>query len=182
MDCAVWTDAIGGAHTEDVISGVLARLDALPELTVDALAAVLATEIGLPDTSRWLGFEREGRCRTLVRRTDRYELIVIGWLPGHGSPVHDHGASACAFRVVRGDAFEERFPRGAEAAGPRILTTHRAGTVVRASPGEVHRVANAPDANEPLVTVHIYAPPLAVPPVPRRPRRSSPTLQPRAST
>jgi uncharacterized NAD(P)/FAD-binding protein YdhS len=65
--------------------------------------------------------------------------------------VHAHGASACAFRVLRGSATELRLDGGS--------AVHGAGSVACAGAG-VHQVSN--DGVEPLVTLHVYAPPLPV--------------------
>lgn len=103
--------------------------------------------------------------RTLVRFTDHYEALVMCWLPGQQSPVHDHGGSACAVRVIQGAATETRYRLGDDGlADPTDHSIYRAGDVVCSFDADVHTLANLPVAGEEqhwpvaLVTLHIYAP------------------------
>ena len=139
-----------------VLEKVAARLDSAPKLDVNALAAALSDAVCLADVERWLAYANDERCRTVVRRTAEYELVVIGWLPGQESPAHDHGVSSCAFRVVAGTACERRFSKG---AAPEHLQ-HPPGSVVVATADQVHVVGNAESAAGPMVTLHVYSPPL----------------------
>lgn len=128
------------------------------------IASLLESPIALEDVQPWLHFDPEARCRTLVAGTESFEVILIGWLPGQSSSLHDHGPSDCVFRVIQGTAEERRY-RHSEAPTHYQTLVHEACALARVVPGEAHIVANAsPDI--PLVTLHIYSPPLlAAPPV-----------------
>ncbi|MBA4068155.1 MAG: hypothetical protein C0501_31530 [Isosphaera sp.] len=96
--------------------------------------------------------------RNSVRETAWYEAVLICWLPGQRSPIHDHRASACGVRVTAGHAEVTDFDV-TDPARPRATASRRLG------PGEItvsfdrdaHRVAAA---DSPLVTLHLYSPPL----------------------
>jgi predicted metal-dependent enzyme (double-stranded beta helix superfamily) len=93
--------------------------------------------------------------RTPVRlfATDRCEAWVIGWMPGQGVELHDHGAAAGALAVVEGTlvdlvAIDRRLR-------PRSLSS---GTTIPLPPGTVHDVV-APGPG-PATSIHLYSPPL----------------------
>ena len=90
--------------------------------------------------------------RNLVRAGEWYNVWVMCWKNGQRSPVHDHAASGCVVRVLKGTLTETRYefaPNGAikavgsrelkagEYAFPsgtslaRVLAAIRAGAVVR---------------------------------------------------
>jgi len=103
----------------------------------------------------WIAFGPSTRTRTRVCLTAQFEILVLGWLPGQLSSVHDHGSSACGVRVIQGVATER--VGTAEALGaPRH---HEAEAALTSHPGEWHEIRN--DGQERLITLHVYAPPLS---------------------
>ena len=85
------------------------------------------------------------------------QIWVLSWLPGQGTPLHDHGRSAGALAVVRGVLTER-----VVATGPSGVheTTARLGSDRLRQFGEhyVHQVTN--EDVEPAVSVHVYTPAL----------------------
>ena len=88
---------------------------------------------------------------------DGIELWLLSWLPGQGTDLHDHGGSAGAFTVLRGELREE------------VITSVRTLPVLSAREyavgdirpfGErhIHRVRNHGDV--PAVSLHAYEPAL----------------------
>jgi cysteine dioxygenase len=134
----------------------LARIErSLGDATLD-LADVL------PHTAS----DRGTYVRTLVHATDRYQVLVMCWLPGQMSPVHDHGDSACGVRVVQGAATETLYAIAPDGfADPIAHRVFLAGDVVVAADEDVHTLGNlvVPGRERwpvALVTVHVYAPAL----------------------
>ena len=90
-----------------------------------------------------------------------FEAWLLTWVPGQGTDWHDHGGSAGAFVVVRGDA--HRAHRDGEpgraaadrADEPRVLTD---GSLRAFGTKHIHRVTN--NGLEPAVSVHVYSPAL----------------------
>ena len=134
-----------------------------------ALAAALAAA-----SDRWLDRVRYrplSRWTQLVEAADAAALLhpdlhgdlagvqiwVLSWLPGQGTPLHDHGRSAGAFAVVRGVLTERVVATGP--SGVRETTARLGGDRLRQF-GEhyVHQVTNEDD--EPAVSVHVYTPAL----------------------
>lgn len=126
-------DALDGDLLEDIAAG-LAR-----SVTPQLLPSL--------DGRRW--------SRLLV--TYSYDAWLIGWPPGTGLDLHDHGGSRGALCVVRGTLDERRLLRSGDSAGARRLT---AGTASSFGPHHVHAIHNPMPETEAL-SVHVYSPPLS---------------------
>ena len=86
-----------------------------------------------------------------------FSVVVMVWLPGQRTPVHDH-LTWCVTAVLQGTEYEEvyRLISGGEA---RLQTVARnanpVGTVSGfAPPGDIHQVTNIGD--EVAVSMHVY--------------------------
>lgn len=133
----------------ETLRGVLAAVDVTAESLGDAIQI---------DSARYV--------RTLVHRTESAEVLVMAWLPGQRSPIHDHAGSACAVRVVSGEALEQVYlPNGdgtvSAHGAPRRLAR---GGVTGSFDADIHALGNAAAGPAPtrdiLVTIHVYSPPL----------------------
>jgi predicted metal-dependent enzyme (double-stranded beta helix superfamily) len=95
-----------------------------------------------------------------------FSVVVMVWLPGQRTPVHDH-VTWCVTAVLQGTEYEEVFrliPGGATPRTPRDRGDHLepvarnanpAGTVSGfAPPGDIHQVTNIGDAV--AVSMHVY--------------------------
>jgi hypothetical protein len=135
-----------------------------------ALAVALAarTDLWEPlvrfrEESRWTALLEPGRVRgaldpALHPELDGAQVWLLSWLPGQGTLLHDHGASAGAFAVARG-TLTERVVAARRGRRPHETTTDLAGGRVRFfGPHHVHQVTNL--GAEPAVSVHVYAPAL----------------------
>jgi uncharacterized NAD(P)/FAD-binding protein YdhS len=147
---------------------LLVRLDSSARrFSASEIAALLAHPLSPADLAPFARFDARDRCRTVIHRAEEYELVVIGWMPGQESSIHDHGDSHCGFRVMQGEAIERiflqsSFARRAHGAADRsvLSAVRRPGTVSLLEPGEIHQVGSDARAAEPLVTLHLYSPPL----------------------
>jgi DMSO/TMAO reductase YedYZ molybdopterin-dependent catalytic subunit len=114
------------------------------------------------DVTEHIRFSDRGYQRNLVRSSPNYNVWIMCWKNGQRSPVHDHAASACAVRVLRGTLTETRYvfaPNGAiKAVGSCEV---EAGGICAAQDAHMHQIANLQAGNADLVTLHIYTPPLA---------------------
>jgi len=86
--------------------------------------------------------------------TDSIEVWALGWAPGQGVRIHDHGGAWGAFTVVEGALLE---------SAEGVRTVHRAGSATWFGPRWVHSVANASrdpgPAGAVATSVHAYSPP-----------------------
>lgn len=112
-------------------------------------------------------FDPQGYVRLLLLEGRSVDLLLMGWMPGQSSAVHDHGGEPCALRILQGEAWEQIFVsldedhQGACAVEPALGRKLEVGeTVIRAGHA-VHAMGCAETSPEPLVSFHIY---------PKRPR------------
>jgi hypothetical protein len=84
------------------------------------------------------------------------EVWLLSWLPGQGTDLHDHGASAGAFAVARGALTERVVARGRGGRVHQDLTELDRLRVRFFGPHYVHQVSNT--RPEPAVSVHVYVP------------------------
>lgn len=87
------------------------------------------------------------------------QVWLLSWLPGQGTPWHDHGWSSGAFAVVSG-TLTERVVAGAGHGRPvrQSAAELTVGRLRHFGPHHVHRVTN--EGSEPAVSVHVYTPAL----------------------
>lgn len=141
-----------GTELGERLHAVLARLPGLDVRSWrDAVGHVRLSEMG-----DHLRFAREGYTRTLLAATDEAEALLMGWLPGQASTVHDHGASRGMTLVLAGSPTEHTFELRHGRPAPRTTRAWRLGDTLYEAPGDVHQLVNA--GPELLVTFHVFAP------------------------
>jgi len=148
-----------------VISQIDEQLDrAIPDRTfVNAMRAAIAK------FSRYrssVPFVPYAYSRTLLEKTDAYELVIMQWAPGSLSAIHDHGESSCWVAMLEGTVDVENFLRLTDErdgyAGLQTESTTRlkAGDLdSRSGPNELHRVRNT--TKRPAFSLQLYAAPLS---------------------
>ncbi|WP_163990170.1 cysteine dioxygenase [Pyxidicoccus caerfyrddinensis] len=103
-------------------------------------------------------YDAAGYARRVLDRTDACELLLVCWLPGQVSRVHDHGGSSGVSWVVRGQLQETRYAWG----GDRLLPDERSaageGDFLLERAETIHRIHNA--SRHGAVSLHLYAPPM----------------------
>lgn len=104
--------------------------------------------------------------RTLVFERDHAQVLVMAWLPGQRSPIHDHAGSACAVRIVSGRAREQLYRLRDDGHVEKTESRHlEPGSVTCSFDADIHTLGNAADCPAPpsaiLITLHAYSPPLA---------------------
>jgi len=146
----------------DVLTETLAALAGAPaQSELDALLRKLELE---PEELRaYLNFKPNTYTRRRVFRNDLCEMLVLCWLPGHRTAIHDHNGSYGAIRICEGVMEEEIFAVN-EAGEVEFDATHAraAGEVTGTDVPDIHRIGNADESGRRMVTIHIYAPPLRV--------------------
>lgn len=135
------------------------------------------TSVNLADTARrlarqrtlWAGlvdFDPITRYYARLHADHDHEAWLLTWLPGQGTPWHDHGGSAGSFVVLQGTLTEE--VAGHRSAADLEDVRRAAGPGALLTPGDqrsfgtrhLHRVTNA--GSDPAVSLHVYAPKLTV--------------------
>jgi predicted metal-dependent enzyme (double-stranded beta helix superfamily) len=120
------------------------------------LAEIVRTVAQQPETWRGLvRFQPDRRWYQRLVLTEEHEIWLLSWLPGQHTGFHDHGDSAGAFAVARGELLERAAPGGRSEPAGRLLS---AGAVRSFGAAYVHDVRNS--SARPAISVHAYSPPL----------------------
>src|SRR5215831_362709 len=133
-----------------------------------------AKEMKLPDLRRFISnlnpedreidphihFTDERYARNLVYKTADFECLVLCWLPGQRSPIHDHGDSICAVYTVGGRLSADNYRKTANGhIRADYSEDFRPGSVLSIQTTEIHQVSNLQAASD-LVSLHFYLSPL----------------------
>ncbi|MCL9782907.1 cysteine dioxygenase family protein [Vibrio sp. S4M6] len=106
-------------------------------------------------------FKQNSYCRKRLFKNEHCEVLMLSWLNGQRSKIHDHLGTACGVKVLSGQATETVFER---APNQHIFATqshvYEEGSVTASMDEDIHQISNLQDNNQPLVTIHIYSPPL----------------------
>jgi predicted metal-dependent enzyme (double-stranded beta helix superfamily) len=148
----------------DLDRSLVFPLPADGQATAGGLAAVTRRFAAAP--VRWQSLVRhdpDARWYTRLLRTDAVEIWLLGWWPGQGTPVHDHGGAVGALTVLHGSLAEDVYDVDWQ---PEGRVHHLAGATATFEPDHVHAVRALGPA--PATSVHAYSPP-------ELPMRFSPT-------
>jgi len=116
--------------------------------------------IRLEDVREFVRFETERYHRELMVKADDYQILVLGWLPGQKSPIHNHRGSQCCVRVLQGTAVETVYTHTRDGYFETRTDRYPTGSVLGGEDADIHTVENLNSAREGLVTMHVYRPPL----------------------
>ncbi|QSQ20337.1 cysteine dioxygenase [Pyxidicoccus parkwayensis] len=103
-------------------------------------------------------YDAAGYSRRVLERTEACELLLVCWLPGQVSRVHDHGGSSGVSWVVRGELQETRYAWGGDRLLPHVRAGAEEGDFLLEHPETIHRIHNA--SRHGAVSLHVYAPPM----------------------
>ena len=147
------------------LKALFAELDQETEkISLETLKAHLSRlTFTLDDVRPWAKFDSERYRRNLIHAGPNYHALLLCWMDGQRSPIHDHRGSACGVRVVAGSLVETIFERNeAGHVFPTVSNELHEGEVCASEDADIHQVSNLQGGRNPLVTLHIYSPPLTV--------------------
>lgn len=100
-------------------------------------------------------FQSEHYSRTILHQVKDFDVVLIGWMAGQKSPIHNHPSNGCLVYPILGELLEERF---CDELNPISQTKISVGSHSYIDDGIcVHRLGNASDTN-PAISVHVYSP------------------------
>lgn len=143
------------------LQAIVSQLAALssPLEVAQGLALLEPISVTAAAASAWTRFDERFYTRTSVFRSASAELLVMGWLGGQMSPLHNHRGSICALRVLAGEGLEVNYERlNIGLLSPCSVSRQGVGFISASADADVHQVGNVKES--PLVTVHLYSPPL----------------------
>jgi uncharacterized NAD(P)/FAD-binding protein YdhS/mannose-6-phosphate isomerase-like protein (cupin superfamily) len=149
--------------SSDRLSELVVKLESLRgRLSETAIMdAVAASGVRLEDVAPFIMSTAKPYGRRRVARTDDFEVLVMTWLPGQRTGVHDHAGAASVFKILQGTAREITFEQSRDSlVTPHISRQLHLGDIGFDAGTVIHEVNNDADAKLPLVSLHVYAPPL----------------------
>ena len=138
-------------------------LDSLGErATIPTLLDLLGnSKVTMADLEPFVCFKDETYQRVRICSGDHYEMLVVCWMSGQQSPIHDHAHSTCCFKVMQGVCTETVFDLS---AGMHVVEREQhdlpEGYMAASQDTDTHKVSNLQPPGSNLVTLHIYSPPL----------------------
>jgi len=163
MSSTTTRDAAGNAqgYGLSVVVERLSRMGGPPAF--DDLSALLGgVEVINEELRPYVSFKEGTYARHRVHLGPHAELLVLCWRPGQRTPIHDHAGSYGAVRVLRGVMWETLFEM--EEGEGLVYESSREwtpGHVTGADVPDIHQLGNPDVSGQDLVTLHLYAPPLA---------------------
>jgi predicted metal-dependent enzyme (double-stranded beta helix superfamily) len=146
--------------TSAAISEALARVivQAAHADRVEGIARALGGDIGSLLDVRF-PTDPLMHCRTVLFSDAQATVVLIAWLPGQFSDIHDHDGVECVFRVLRGIALEQRYSLDGDGHA-RLVSEDRylPGSVVLSTDEDIHALGNDAASAETLITLHVYRP------------------------
>jgi len=166
------------------LADLVARVDGLAaeEVALDRVSELVSrVRLAGSELRPYLNFQDDRYTRNLVHRSDLFDVIVLCWMPGHRTPVHNHSGQLGWVRVLRGALEETAFAPDPDlgAGGPepveeacllaaRVALVESGHALAAAGEGvitvdrerAVHRLGNpAPAGGEAAVSLHLYSRP-----------------------
>lgn len=175
-------------HTHMAMHGLqqlVDRLDALDPASIDSESVrTLIAEASIPDSdlAPFITPREDKYARMAVHRSRWFDMMVLTWMPGQVTPIHNHAGSLGWMRLVRGRMLEERFHlvpstaavgldlapdvaeprRGIELVADERNTLTQVGSVATVDKHHaIHRISNPREhvRDDVAVTLHVYSKP-----------------------
>lgn len=126
------------------------------------LRLLLSDPSFLSDEARTPNTERYARHLLHKDKRDRFVVVSLVWLPGQGTPVHDHSTWGVAgivsneLRIINYARLDDGRKNGYAELREASAVHAKAGTVLYVLPpnDEIHLLENASDRT--TITVHVY--------------------------
>ncbi|MBI4215268.1 MAG: hypothetical protein HY602_00905 [Parcubacteria group bacterium] len=138
-----------------------AGMEAKTEAVGKVLKRHLTRELELPERLRAESFEHYARHLVYLAPKGLYEILVMVWMPGQGTAIHDHDGTWCLEGCLEGRLrvtsyrLPEYVAQGLARLKPERRIAMKRGSVDRVVPPfEYHKIENPYD--ETAITVHIY--------------------------
>lgn len=118
-------------------------------------------QLDIVEVQKHLEFNSLHYKRNLLHAGRSCQVLLLCWLNGQRSQIHDHVGSSCGVKVLKGRAIETTFERAGNgmifAKGSAVLEQ---GSICANQDEDIHQVSNLQDNDACLVTLHVYSPPL----------------------
>ncbi|MDX2306146.1 MAG: cysteine dioxygenase family protein [Microscillaceae bacterium] len=110
------------------------------------------------DWQKYVCFSDDCYTRNYVYRDEDFEILVLCWQPGQGSPIHNHADRGCVLKVLGGELLETRY-FSEENIRETSLQLNQI-TYIDNHIG-LHKIENRSQVN--TISLHIYSPGYFIP-------------------
>lgn len=107
------------------------------------------------DYLQYLSFDTSKYKKNLVYRDNDFEIFVVGWRPKQYTPIHDHSANGCLFKILEGLIIEQLYDKDLKLLGHKLLQKDMSSYIHNSR--SYHSMNNISLIN--TVSLHIYSPP-----------------------
>ncbi len=98
--------------------------------------------------------------REKVETNSLFQLLILTWLPGQKSEIHNHRGSHCVVRVLSGMATETIYVPGPNKSFSTKKMSYAVDSTFGGQDDDIHTLENAMEAIQDLITMHVYFPEL----------------------
>jgi hypothetical protein len=140
------------------IASLLEALDNATDHSVESLERILADN--LPSKAEVCAASESVMPygRTLLKLTDKYEVIIGTWPKSGWCDAHDHGDATGVVRSYGGDVVHLEYRMNGDCLELFHQSEIKEGEQARLPMGMIHALHNV-SSDEPYVGLHLYAPP-----------------------
>ncbi len=147
------------------LEGSVAALRAIPEEEFTdsrVLETVTNSRVPITELDPYLVWKPDRYTRGLVYRNELFEVIVLCWNVGQGSPVHDHAGQRCWMTLPQGRLeitnYAYKHGREIEFIDTEIVGEHESDIHIDQC-SSVHQITNRCAWCEPAVSLQVYSRP-----------------------
>lgn len=141
----------------------IARLDGYTaRVPLDELEQLMReVELDVETVRSYITFSPGHYTRNPIALGSAYQALVLCWLPGQESVIHDHSGSSCGVRVLEGVCTEVPYAWSADGTlSEQPACALQPGAICGTQDSDIHKISNL--ENGPLITLHVYSPPLEI--------------------
>ncbi|MBX7172277.1 MAG: cysteine dioxygenase family protein [Pyrinomonadaceae bacterium] len=134
------------------------RLQEIPSLP-DICGWLAEAEITEDEILPYRHFNFEKYARNRIFSNDFVEMLILAWLPGQDTLIHDHNGSHGVVRIFEGTITETKYKF--DESGTIQVNAKQAvpaGTLAGVGEPDIHKLGNESDKG--AISIHVYAPPL----------------------
>lgn len=106
--------------------------------------------LNIDSVLEFISFNRDTYNKVILHQEDRFEVILICWLPNQKTPFHQHPKNGCLMKVFNGPLKDIR-----KIEGKTIETIVPSDHITYIEGGETHMISNM---QEKAISIHIYSP------------------------
>lgn len=140
------------------IASLLEALDNAADHSVESLERILAENMPSKEEIRSVAEVVMPYGRTLLKLTDKYEVIIGTWPKNGWCDAHDHGDAVGIVKSFGGDVVHLEYRMNGDCLELFCQSEIKDGEQARLAKGMIHALHNV-SSDDPYVGLHLYSPP-----------------------